>query len=92
MSSDVAIFDYRRDMITEGLNVAKVKKSSGKMYEINTTDESGEFSTWFCEFETGIPEIGRTIIIKRFKMTSVKNKEKFPVKTIITEWEYFKKD
>jgi len=91
MSSDVAIFDYGGFMITEGLNVARVKKLSGNMCEINTTDDNGEFSTWFCEFESGIPDVGTTIIIKKFKMTSVKNGQKYPVKTLITEWEYFKK-
>lgn len=92
MSSDVAIFDYGGFMITEGLNVAKVKKLTGNIYEISTIDDEDNISTWFCEFETEIPEVGKTIIIKKFKMTSVKNKEKYPVKTLVKEWEYFKKD
>ncbi len=76
-------------MITEGLNVAKVKKV-GKIVEIITVDDDGQYSTWFCDFGDNKPELGKKILISKFQITSVKVESRYPVKTKILKWEYFK--
>jgi hypothetical protein len=79
-------------MITEGKNLAKVKKINGKTIEIITTDDDNQLSIWFCEFIGEIPEVGRLIVINKFRMTSAKtNDKRYPVKIYIDSWQYYKK-
>jgi hypothetical protein len=79
-------------MITEGNNLAKVKKISGKTVEIITTDDDNQLSVWFCEFSEKVPEVGKLIVIEHFRMTSAKtNDKRYPVKIYIDSWEYYKK-
>lgn len=92
MSEDVAIFD-RRHMINEnGATCVMVKEIDGDVYKLLTNNDDETLSAWFSRFDGKTPEKGSFINIKKFKLTAIPDGKKFPVKLIITEWDYYSKN
>ena len=92
MSEDVAIFD-RRHMINEnGATCVHVKEVDGDVYKLVTDNEDETLSAWFANIDGEVPEKGSFINIKKFKFTAVPKGNKFPVKLIVTKWEYYSKN
>lgn len=80
-------------MINEnGATCVHVKDIDGGIYKLVTFNDDETFSAWFANFECLTPqnpEKDSFINIKKFRFTAVPKASKFPVKLVITDWEYY---
>lgn len=75
----------------DGARCVHVKEIDGDVFKL-ITDDDGVLSAWFARFDGNFPEKGSFININKFKFTAIPDGKKFPVKLIITEWDYYLKN
>ena len=75
----------------DGARCVHVKEIDGDVFKL-ITDDDGVLSAWFANIDGELPEKGTFINIKKFKFTAVPKGNKFPVKLIVTKWDYYSKN